>query len=147
MSTILVYLLYLPVFCCRCCKQIKTLVWGCTEMPGWECLKHEIWIKEKTERLRCSYSNWGFQQWCWQMCRWIMAFPVHMHSSFPTRRSKQTIVTSWNDVTMTSYTILGGKYKREAHTSLGAVIWVFWYWMVVCFIYPYACIQTFWGTL
>ena len=47
-----------------------------------------------------------------------------MYSGFPARRSEQMIVTSWNDVTMISYAILGGKYKRRAHTNLRAVIWV-----------------------
>ena len=75
-------------------------------------------------RFRCSYSNWGFQQWCWQMCRWTMASPLCMHSGFPTRRSEQMIMMSWNDITVIFHAILGGKYKRRAHMNLRAVIWV-----------------------
>ena len=82
------------------------------------------------KRFRCIYSNWRFGHGCWQMCRWIMAFPVCMHSGFPTRRSKQTIVTSWNGVTVISHAILGGNYKKRAHSNLGAVVWVFGYWTV-----------------
>ena len=33
-------------------------------------------------------------------------------------------MTSQNDITVISHATLGGKYKREAHTNLGAVIWV-----------------------
>ena len=94
------------------------------------CHRHEIWVKEKTKRFGCISSNWGFWHWCWQIYRWNMAFPVCMCSGFPTLRSKQMIVTSWNDITVISHAILGGNYKRRAHTNLGAVIWVFWYWMV-----------------
>ena len=94
------------------------------------CHRHEIQVKEKTKRFGCIYSNWGFQHGCQQMCRLTMAFPVHMHSGFPTGRSKQMIVTSWNDVTVISHAILGGNYKRRAHSNLGAVVWVFGYWTV-----------------
>ena len=47
----------------------------------------------------------------------LWAFPVHMCSGFPARRSKQMIVMSWNDVTVISCAILRGKYKMKAHTS------------------------------
>ena len=53
---------------------------------------------------------------------------MHMHSGFPTGRSKQMIMMSWNDVTRISHAIEGGNYKRRAQPNLGAVIWVFWYW-------------------
>ena len=52
---------------------------------------------------------------------------VHMCSGFPTRRSKQKIMMSWNDVTRISHAILGGNYKRRAHPNPRAVIWVLWY--------------------
>ena len=87
-------------------------------------------LRKKTKKFGCIYSNWGFWCWCWQMHRWTMAFPVHMCSGFPTRRSKQMIMTLWNDITVISHAILRGNYKRRAHTNLGAVIWVFGYWMV-----------------
>ena len=32
-----------------------------------------------------------------------------------------------NDITVISLAILGGNYKRRAHTNLRAVIWAFWY--------------------
>ena len=95
-----------------------------------ECHRHEIWVKEKMKRFKCIYSNWGFWHWCWQMHRQTTVFPVYMHSGFPAGRSKQMIVTSWNDNTVMSCAILGGNYKWGAHTNPGAVIWVFWYWMV-----------------
>ena len=50
---------------------------------------------------------------------------MHMHSGFPTGRSKQTIVMSSNDITRISHAIEGGNYKRRAQPYLGAVIWVF----------------------
>ena len=61
------------------------------------------------------------------MCRWTMAIPMHMHSGFPTRRSEQTIVMSFHDVTRISHAIEGGNYKRRAQPDLGAAVWVFWY--------------------
>ena len=94
------------------------------------CHRHEIWVKEKMKRFRCLHSNWGLWNWCQQMCRWTTVFPVHMHSGFSAGRSEQTIVTSWNDITVISHATLGGNYKRRAHTNLGAVIWVFGYLMV-----------------
>ena len=87
------------------------------------CHRHRIQIKEKMERFRCIYINQG----CWQMCRWTMVFPVHMCSGFPAGRSKQMIMTSWNDVIMISHSILGGNYKRRAHPILRPAIWVFWH--------------------
>ena len=75
-------------------------------------------------RFRCSYSNWGFWWWCWQMCRWTMAFPLHMHNGFPTKRIEQMILTLWNDFTVIFHALWGGKYIRTAHTNLGAVVWV-----------------------
>ena len=50
----------------------------------------------------------------------------HDHTT-PTGRSKQTIVTSWNDITRISCAIEGGNYKRRAQLNLRAVIWVSWY--------------------
>ena len=94
------------------------------------CHRHRIRVKEKMERFGCIYSNWGFQHGCWQMCRWTTVFPEHMCSGFPARRSKQMIMTSWNDVTMISHAILGGNYERRAHPNLGEVFWDFWHWMV-----------------
>ena len=94
------------------------------------CHRHEIWVKEKTERFRSLHSNWGLWCWCWQICRQTTACPVHMCSGFPNGRSEQTIMMSWNDVTVISCATLGGNYKRRAHTNLRAVIWVFGYWAV-----------------
>ena len=45
-----------------------------------------------------------------------------MHSGFPSGRSKQTIMTSLNDVTMISHATLGGNYKRRAHQNLRAFV-------------------------
>ena len=105
-------------------------MWGHTEIPRGECHRHRIRIKEKMERFRCIYSNQGFWHGCQLMCRQTTVLPVHMWSGFPAGRSKQTIVTSWNDVTVISHAMLGGNYKRRAHPNLGAIIWVFWHWMV-----------------
>ena len=52
-----------------------------------------------------------------------------MCNGFPAGRSKQMIVTSFHDVTRISCAIGGGNYKRRAQPNLGAVIWVFWYWV------------------
>ena len=48
-------------------------------------------------------------------------------SGFPTGRSEQMIVMSFQDVTRISHAIGGGNYKRGAPPDLRAVIWVFWY--------------------
>ena len=53
-----------------------------------------------------------------------MVFPLCMHSSFPTEKVEQTIVTSLDDVTMIAHAIWGGKYIRRAHSGFRAVIWV-----------------------
>ena len=104
--------------------------WWNSQGPIYMCHRHGIWVKEKTERFGCIYSNWGFWCWCQWMPRWTTVFPVCMHNGFPAGRSKQMIMTSWNDVTMISHAILGGNYKRRAHPNLRAVIWVFWHWRV-----------------
>ena len=90
------------------------------------CHRHGIRVKEKTKTFGCICSNQGFWHGCWQMCRWTVVRPVCMCSGFPARRSKQMIMTSFNDITRISHATLGGNYKRRAHWNLGAVIWVFW---------------------
>ena len=45
-----------------------------------------------------------------------------MHSGFPAGRSEQMIMMSLCDVTRISCAIEGGKYKRKAQLSLGAVV-------------------------
>ena len=90
--------------------------------------RHGNCIKEKTERFRCIYSIQGFWHGCQQMHRWRMMFLMCICSHFPTGRSKQMIVTSWNDITRISCAIEGGNYKRRAQPNLGAVVWVFLYW-------------------
>ena len=72
----------------------QTLVQGCTKIARGECQRHEIWDKEKTIWFGCSDGNWGFQQQHQRMCRCIMAFPLCMHSGFPTKRVEQMIMTS-----------------------------------------------------
>ena len=84
--------LYLSLNVVNVVNKFQTPVWGCTEIPGGECHRHEIWDKEKTIQFGCSDSNWGFWQQCWWMHRWIMAFPLCMHSGFPTERLEQMIV-------------------------------------------------------
>ena len=90
----------------------------------------EFRLRKRWRGSDASVVTGDFWHWCWQMHRWTTVFPVHMHSGFATRRSKQTIVMSWNDITMISHAILGGNYKRRAHPNLRAVVWAFWYWMV-----------------
>ena len=58
------------------------------------CHRHQIWVKEKTERFGCIYSIWRFWCGCQQMCRQMTMLPVHMPSGFPARRLEQMIVTS-----------------------------------------------------
>ena len=94
------------------------------------CHRHKIQVKENMTRFRCSYSNWGFWQWHQQMCRQSMASPLCMCSGFPVKISEQMIVTPWNDVTVISHVILGGKYKRRAHMNLRGCHLGFWYWRV-----------------
>ena len=53
-----------------------------------------------------------------------MAFPLCMHSGFPTERVEQMIVMSLDDVTMIAHAIWRGKYIRRAHSGFEAVIWV-----------------------
>ena len=92
------------------------------------CHRHGTQVKEKMERFGCIYSNQGSWCGCQQMPRWTIVLLVHMCIGFSAGRSKQMIVTSWNDITRISHAILGGNYKRRAHWNLGAVVWVFWYW-------------------
>ena len=100
------------------------MVQGHNKIPGGECHRYEIQVKEKTMRFGCSSSNWGFWQWCQQMCRWIMAFPLCMCSGFPTEKVEQTIVMSLSDITVITHATGGGKYIRKASSSFRAVIWV-----------------------
>ena len=66
------------------------------------CHRHKIWDKEKMMWfvLVIVIANIGGD--AQQMCRQIMAFPLHMCSSFPTEKAEQTIMTSFYDVTMNS---------------------------------------------
>ena len=105
-------------------NKFKSPVWGCTEISGGECHRPEIWVKEKMTSFECSYSSWGFWQQCWHMCRWPMAFPLHMCSGLPTKKVKQMIMTSSDDITMIACATEGGKYIRRAHLGFGTVIWV-----------------------
>ena len=67
--------------------------------------EEEVWSLCNIWDLRC-----GWQQ----MCRQTVAVPLHMCSGFPTLRSEQMIVTSYNDVTRISHATVGGNYKRRA---------------------------------
>ena len=75
-------------------------------------------------RFACSGCSWGFQQSCWQMCRQIMAFPLHMSSGFPVEKVEQTIMMSLSDITVIAHATGGGKYIRKANSSFRTVIWV-----------------------
>ena len=114
----------MSVFVVYVANKSKSSVWGCTKIPGGECHRHEIWVKEKTMSFKCSYGNWGFQWQCWHMHRWPMAFPLHMCSGLPMEKVEQTIMTSLDDVTMIAHAIWGGKYIRRAHSGFGAIVWV-----------------------
>ena len=105
-------------------NKFKAPVWGHTEIPGGECHRHKIRVKEKTMKFGCSSSNWGFWQWCQQMCRWTMAFPLYMHSGFPTEKVEQMIMMSLSGITVIGHAIGGGKYIRKASSSFWAVVWV-----------------------
>ena len=78
------------------------------------------------KRLRGSDTFKVFRVLVW-MCRQMMVIPMCMHSCFPARRSEQTIVMSFHDITRISCAIEEGNYKRRAQLNLGAVVWVFWY--------------------
>ena len=122
-------------------------------------------------RFGCSYSNWGFWQWCWQMCRWTMVSPLHMCSGFPTEKVEQMIMMSLDDVTVITHATGGGKHIRTARSSFRGWCLGIWHWMVrsivksptlyfsyivVChgagvylgwtvyLVYSCACTQTFW---
>ena len=65
----------------------------------------------------------------WQGCQWVhrqisVALPC-MHSAFPAKKGKQTILTSFSDVTNVLLMHQGRGYIRKVHSSLRAVIWVF----------------------
>ena len=72
----------------KTCKQIKTPVWGHTEIPRGECPRHENWVKEKMKRFRCIHSIWGSSEdagrcadkclWFWYAC--TMVFPLEDQS-------------------------------------------------------------------
>ena len=58
-----------------------------------------------------------------------MVVLLHMHSGFPAKLMKQTIVTLLYDITRFSHAIGGGKYKRRVELSqktLAAAITVMW---------------------
>ena len=56
-----------------------------------------------------------------------MAFPLHMHSGFPTERVEHMIMMSYNDVTVISHAILGREvYKESTHAPQGCCLG-FWY--------------------
>ena len=77
----------------------------------------------KTQQCSCVvkvHSRWG----CWCKCRQIPAFPLHMHSAFPTEKGQQTTLMSFGDVIIFLLIHLGRGYKRKAHKSLKAVVWV-----------------------
>ena len=135
-SIAFVYFLCMYVFVVHIINKIKSLVWECTEIPGGECHRHEIWVKEKMTSFGSSYIKWGFWWQHQHMCRWPMVFPLCMHSGFPMERVEQMIVTSLDDLTMITHTIEGGKYIRRAHLGFGAVIWVFWHWTVWSIVKP-----------
>ena len=54
----------------------------------------------------------------WQVCRQIVAVPLHMCSGFPAKMVEQMFVTSLNDITSISHTLEGGNYKRGSATEL-----------------------------
>ena len=90
------------------------------------CHSLEIWVRKRPIGLCIAVGNswWGH----WQICRQITVIPLHMHSAFPTERGKQTIVMSFNDVTMFAHASgrgYGRGYIRKACMSVGAVVWVF----------------------
>ena len=49
--------LYLSLNVVSVVNKFQTPVGGCTEIPGGECHRHEIWDKEKTMGFECSNSN------------------------------------------------------------------------------------------
>ena len=83
------------------------------------------WVKEKMERLGCTYINWGL---AWMLGRCAdKCCSSNVHALwFSTGRLEQMIVTSFHDVTRISHAIEGGNYKRRAQLNLGSVIRVFW---------------------
>ena len=64
---------------------------------------HRIWVKERTEKFRCIYSNWGFWCGCQQMCRWTTVFPVHMHSGFPPEDQSRWL---WHHEMMSQWSLM-----------------------------------------
>ena len=94
------------------------------------CHRHKIWAKQKTMRFRCSGSNWGFWQWCLQMCRQIMAFPLCMCSGFFHRKSR----ADDHDVKKLHHSDRVCYWRREVYKEselnpLGCHLG-FWHWMV-----------------
>ena len=57
-------------------------------------------------------------------CRQILVIPLCVHSAFPAEMGEQMILMSFGDVIIALLMHLGIGYKRKAHKSLGAVIWV-----------------------
>ena len=82
-------------------------------------LKFGLW---KTQQGSCvaEENSW---QGCQCRCRRIPAILLHMHSAFPAEMGEQMILTSFGDVIISQLMHLG-IYKRKAHKSLRAVIWV-----------------------
>ena len=59
------------------------------------------------------------------MCRQTVVALLCMHSAFPAKKGRQTIVTSFSDITNVMLMHRVGGYIRKVHMSLRAVIWVF----------------------
>ena len=150
-------------------NKFEAQVWGCTTISGESVigLKFGLW---KIQHGSCIVEENSWQGH-WQVCRWIVAIPLHMHSAFPAERGgAMTIVTSFNDVTTFAHASGRRVYKKKHAQASGGCHLGFWNWTfwsiarkpltlyfgcfgascgvrvyssrTVCLVYPSACAQT-----
>ena len=121
-----IILVFLPVFCWEYVNKLILWYQGTVKYLGESVTGAKIRLRKRQigsdafivisgsgmDTSKCADKWWQFQCTC---------------SGFPTGRSEQMIVTSWNDVTKISCTIERGNYQRRAQLNPWAVTWVFWY--------------------
>ena len=107
-------------------NKFHTLVWGCTKIPGGECRRLE---NRDMELMRWFlHSQYICQKWLAGMLTDVQVgwhdFTVHPQGfSHWKRRADDHDIIRWYHCHYAH--VEGWEYKRRAHMSIGALIWVF----------------------
>ena len=106
-------------------NKFKALVWGCTKIPGGECHRHGIGDEEKTMGLCVAIVIVNFDRDAGKCADEldVSSACAQWFSHWKSRAANHDIIF-WCHNDLSCY--WGGNYIREASTSLGAVVWVFW---------------------